>query len=223
MFRLFFALAFFVVFASAANLEEIKLALVKEYKNNFPQLIIKNITLKTNSLPKDFNSLKFIRLANARFNKANGYVKAEFFDSQNIKRSVFFRYFIKASLQVLRANKDINRGENLVATDYNLVLMDFDRVPLGALSSTDDLNIVSKTVIKKNAILKKNMFKEIDLIKRNDNIMGILKDLGVNMMVELKAIEGGKMGEKIRLKNKEGKVVEGLIIDKNTVQIQWKF
>ena len=102
----------------------------------------------------------------------------------------------------------------------NKIIISFDRVPLGALSSTDDLNIVSKTVIKKNAILKKNMFKEIDLIKRNDNIMGILKDLGVNMMVELKAIEGGKIGEKIRLKNKEGKVVEGLIIDKNTVQIQ---
>ena len=217
---LFFAVFVMLSLTNAANLEEIKLALIKEYKNNFPQIIIKSINLKSRSMPKDFDELKFIRLAKARFDKANGYVKAEFNDKNGILRSVFFRYFIKGNLQVLRATRAMGRGEILNASDYTLVFMDFDRVPLGALASTDDLDLITKTTIKKNAILKSNMFRKVDLIKRNDEVIGIMQDTGLNIMIELKAIEGGQIGDSIKLKNKDGKVLQGVIIDKNKVQIK---
>ena len=220
MLRILLFLGFLLGILNAANLEEIKVALIKEYKNNFPHIIIKNVNLKTRSMPKDFSELKFIRLAKSRFDKANGYVKAEFNDKNGILRSVFFRYFIKANLQVLRATRAMDRGEILNPSSYKVVFMDFDRVPLGALASSDDLELISKTTIKKNAILKNNMFRKIDLIKKNDNVVGLVQDSTLNMMIELKAIEGGQLGESIRLKNKEGKILQGIIIDKNKVKIK---
>ena len=50
--------------------------------------------------------------------------------------------------------------------------------------------------------------------------MGIMQDTGLNIMIELKAIEGGQIGDSIKLKNKDGKVLQGVIIDKNKVQIK---
>lgn len=80
----------FIGLSHGANLEEIKTALAKEFKNNFPSLIIKNIDLKITTLPKDFEQYQFIRIANACFNQAQGFIRAEFKTPQNIQKNVFF-------------------------------------------------------------------------------------------------------------------------------------
>lgn len=40
------------------------------------------------------------------------------------------------------------------------------------------------------------------------------------MSVELTALENGNLNKKIRLKNKEGRTMQGIVIDKNKVEIQ---
>ncbi|EIX7834295.1 flagella basal body P-ring formation protein FlgA, partial [Campylobacter jejuni] len=65
-------LTFFIVinYIQATSLEEIKTALAKEFRNNFPKIIISQIDLKITSLPKDFDQYEFLRIANGRFNQA---------------------------------------------------------------------------------------------------------------------------------------------------------
>lgn len=201
-------------------MSEIKTALIKEYILRFPTLIVKNVELKANGLPADFDKFEFIRLDSAKFNRSSGYVRALFKSPQNIQRSVFFRYFIEANLQVLRASKPINKGEKLNALGFKLVYMSFDKVPGGALMLDDNLDLIAKTSIRKNAILRQNMFKQDELIKKGDVLRGLLKDGEVQIFIELVAIENGNKGEKIRLKNKEGKVMQGVIISKTQVKLQ---
>lgn len=210
----------FIGLSHGANLEEIKTALAKEFKNNFPSLIIKNIDLKITTLPKDFEQYQFIRIANARFNKAQGFIRAEFKTPQNIQKNVFFRYFMQASLEVLRSERSIQRGDKLGAFDYKSVLMDFDKVPSNALTPEDTHNLIAKSNIIKNTILKENMFKTMALIRRNDPIIGILSDGNVDVLIELTALHSADMGERIRAKNKEGKVMQGIVTGKNRMIIQ---
>ncbi|EAJ9307330.1 flagellar basal body P-ring formation protein FlgA [Campylobacter coli] len=210
----------FIGLSHGANLEEIKTALAKEFKNNFPSLIIKNIDLKITTLPKDFEQYQFIRIANARFNQAQGFLRAEFKTPQNIQKNVFFRYFIQANLEVLKSERAIKRGDKLGAFDYKNVLIDFDKVPLNALTLDDVDNLVAKSNINKNAILRANMFKTTALIRRNDPIIGILSEANVDVLIELVALQSANMGERIRAKNKEGKVMQGIVVGKNRMIIQ---
>ncbi|EKF1362975.1 flagellar basal body P-ring formation protein FlgA [Campylobacter coli] len=210
----------FIGLSHGANLEEIKTALAKEFKNNFPSLIIKNIDLKITTLPKDFEQYQFIRIANARFNQAQGFVRAEFKTPQNIQKNVFFRYFIQANLEVLKSERAIKRGDKLGTFDYKSVLIDFDKVPLNALTLDDVYNLVAKSNINKNTILRANMFKTTALIRRNDPIIGVLSEANVDVLIELVALQSANMGERIRAKNKEGKVMQGIVVGKNRMIIQ---
>ncbi|EGP7917428.1 TPA: flagellar basal body P-ring formation protein FlgA [Campylobacter jejuni] len=215
-------LTFFIVinYIQAASLEEIKTALAKEFRNNFPKIIISQIDLKITSLPKDFDQYEFLRIANGRFNQAQGFLRAEFKTPQNIQKNVFFRYFIQANLEVLKSERAIKRGDKLGAFDYKSVLIDFDKVPLNALTLDDVDNLVAKSNINKNAILRANMFKTTALIRRNDPIIGVLSEANVDVLIELVALQNANMGERIRAKNKEGKVMQGIVVGKNRMIIQ---
>lgn len=193
-------------YIQAASLEEIKTALAKEFRNNFPKIIISQIDLKITSLPKDFDQYEFLRIANGRFNQAQGFLRAEFKTPQNIQKNVFFRYFIQANLEVLKSERAIKRGDKLGAFDYKSVLIDFDKVPLNALTLDDVDNLVAKSNINKNAILRANMFKTTALIRRNDPIIGILSEANVDVLIELVALQSANMGERIRAKTKKVKL-----------------
>ncbi|EHV9956022.1 flagellar basal body P-ring formation protein FlgA, partial [Campylobacter jejuni] len=183
-------------------------------------IIISQIDLKITSLPKDFDQYEFLRIANGRFNQAQGFLRAEFKTPQNIQKNVFFRYFIQANLEVLKSERAIKRGDKLGAFDYKNVLIDFDKVPLNALTLDDVDNLVAKSNINKNAILRANMFKTTALIRRNDPIIGVLSEANVDVLIELVALQSANMGERIRAKNKEGKVMQGIVVGKNRMIIQ---
>ena len=216
--KIFFYIFLVFINLYASNLDEVKNALKKEFQNNFPKINIINIDLKINSLPKGFENFQFLRLANGKFNQASGFLRAEFKTPKNIQKNVFFRYFIHANLEVFKSTKNIQKGEKLGIDDYKIVFMDFAKIPPNALNETN--NLIAKANIKKNTILKENMFKIIALIKKNESVQGILKDNGVSILVELISLESANLGEKIRLKNKEGKFMQGVVVGKNKVLLQ---
>lgn len=218
--KICFAFLFLWQILEAGNLDLVKAALTKEYQNNFPQIIINQIDLKITSLPKDFENFEFLRIANGKFNKAQGFLRAEFKTPQNISKNVFFRYFIRANLEVLRSTRAIKRGDKIDAFDYKIVMMDFDKVPNNALSKEDLNNLLAKNNISKNTILRQNMFKTTAIIKRNDQIIGVLKDKGIDVLIELVSLQSANLGERIRVKSKDGRVMQGIVVGKNRVLLQ---
>lgn len=218
--KICFAFLFLWQILEAGNLDLVKVALTKEYQNNFPQIIINQIDLKITSLPKDFENFEFLRIANGKFNEAQGFLRAEFKTPQNISKNVFFRYFIRANLEVLRSTRTIKRGDRIGAFDYKIVMMDFDKVPSNALSKEDLNNLLAKNNISKNTILRQNMFKTTAIIKRNDQVIGVLKDKGIDVLIELVSLQSANLGERIRVKSKDGRVMQGIVVGKNRVLLQ---
>lgn len=203
-----------------ANVEQVKFALAQEFKAQNPKIIIHNVELHTATLPKNFSAYEFIKLGEGNFVKASGYLRAEFKTPENIKKNVFFRYFVKGKLEILRANKDLSRGDILEASDYNIIFYDFDKVPLGAIEKDDDLDLVARTSVRKNTILKKNMFKANYLVKKDAKMKAVLDDGEVKMSVDVSALESGNKGDTIKVKTKDGKVLQAIIVGKNQVSLQ---
>lgn len=214
----FFICIFSLCFAN--NIEKVKLALSKELQNNFSNISITKIDIMDTPLPKDFDQYEFLRLANAKFNKAQGFLRAEFKTPKNIQKNIFFRYFVDANIEILKSKKPILKGEKLSPLDFNKVSMDFDKIPINALSTEEAKNLIAKVNINKNTILKRNMFKINALIKRNDPVIGILRDSNVDIEIELIALESANLGERIKVKNKEGKVMQGIVNGKNRILLQ---
>lgn len=202
------------------NIEQVKAALAAEFRAKFPQIFIQNVELTTDKLPKDFADFEFIRLGDTNLERSHGYLRAEFKTPENIRKNVFFRYFLRAKLEVLRANKDFVRGDRLQSHDYTVRFYDFDKIPANAINKDDDLDLIARTTIKKNAILRKNMFKANHLVKKNANLKGLLNDGGLTMQIEVSALEAGDKGDTIKVRNKDGKILQGVIIDKNQVRLQ---
>ncbi len=203
-----------------ANFDLVKAALAQEFRAQNPKIIIRNVELQTGTLPKNFAAYEFIKLGDARFVKASGYVRAVFKTPENTQKNVFFRYFIKAKVEVLRANRDLQRGEVLASTDYSIVFYDFDKVPLWALEKEGAADLIARTAVRKHSILKQNMFKANHLVKANAQMMAVLGDGEVKMSVEVAAIEAGNKGDTIKVKTKDGKVLQAVIIDKNQVSLK---
>ncbi len=206
--------------ASHSNFDLVKAALAQEFRSQNPKIIIRNVELQTGTLPKNFAAYEFIKLGDARFVKASGYVRAVFKTPENTQKNVFFRYFVKAKVEVLRANRDLQRGEVLASTDYSVVFYDFDKVPLWALEKDDAADLIARTAVRKHSILKQNMFKANHLVKANSQLMAVLGDGEVKMSVEVAAIEAGNKGDTIKVKTKDGKVLQAVIIDKNQVSLK---
>lgn len=214
-------LLFFCTLNFASNFDEVKLALIKEFKTNYPQIEIISLELNTqSSLPEDFNQYVFLKLGNHNFEKADGFIKAEFKTPEQFKKNIFFKYFLKAKLEVLQSTRPISRNENLSPASFKIVKIPFDKVPSGILKKDEIANLIAKSNIKENMILKYNMFKTKTLIQRNDSVYGVMKDGDLSMIIELKAMQSGNLNQRIRLKNKEGKVVHGKVISKNYVEIK---
>lgn len=214
-------LLFFCTLNFASNFDEVKLALIKEFKTNYPQIEIISLELNTqSSLPEDFNQYVFLKLGNHNFEKADGFIKAEFKTPEQFKKNIFFKYFLKAKLEVLQSTRPISRNENLSPASFKIVKIPFDKVPSGILKKDEIANLIAKSNIRENMILKYNMFKTKTLIQRNDSVYGVMKDGDLSMIVELKAMQSGNLNQRIRLKNKEGKVVHGKVISKNYVEIK---
>ncbi|AJC94042.1 flagellar basal body P-ring formation chaperone FlgA [Campylobacter volucris] len=214
-------LLFFCTLNFASNFDEVKLALIKEFKTNYPQIEIISLELNTqSSLPEDFNQYVFLKLGNHNFEKADGFIKAEFKTPEQFKKNIFFKYFLKAKLEVLQSTRLISRNENLSPASFKIVKIPFDKVPSGILKKDEIANLIAKSNIRENMILKYNMFKTKTLIQRNDSVYGVMKDGDLSMIIELKAMQSGNLNQRIRLKNKEGKVVHGKVISKNYVEIK---
>lgn len=214
-------LLFFCTLNFASNFDEVKLALIKEFKTNYPQIEIISLELNTqSSLPEDFNQYVFLKLGNHNFEKADGFIKAEFKTPEQFKKNIFFKYFLKAKLEVLQSTRPISRNENLSPASFKIVKIPFDKVPSGILKKDEIANLIAKSNIRENMILKYNMFKTKTLIQRNDSVYGVMKDGDLSIIIELKAMQSGNLNQRIRLKNKEGKVVHGKVISKNYVEIK---
>ncbi|EGX6882305.1 flagellar basal body P-ring formation protein FlgA [Campylobacter lari] len=214
-------LLFFYTLSFASNFDEVKLALIKEFKTNYPQIEIISLELNTQSaLPEDFNQYVFLKLGNHNFDRADGFIKAEFKTPEQYKKNIFFKYFLKAKLEVLQSTCPISRNENLSPASFKILKIPFDKAPQGILKKDEIANLIAKSNIRENMILKYNMFKTKTLIQRNDSVYGVIKDGDLSMIIELKALQSGNLNQRIRLKNKDGKVVHGKVISKNYVELK---
>lgn len=133
-----------------------------------------------------------------------------------------FRLQVTMQEPVVMAVRSIAKGEIITAGDVHLSTVDTSRLPAGYLTNTNDaMGLVARRNINMGVPITKSLLDKEVLIKRSDVINLLSKVNGVEIVVPGMAMQNGRVGDKIRVKNTlSNKVVMGRVIDDKTVQVE---
>lgn len=205
----FFLLCSSFSILSASSIDELKQILEDEYKKYYQSIFIKAMELKPQKpIVGDFKDYEFLSIEIISY-KSRGYFKADF-KHENAIKSLYFSYNMIADAYVLVAKNDMKKEQNVGMFDFKKQKMDINKIPQNAVFSIQS-NLICKTNIKKDRIFTSSMFKTSFLINKNDNVVVEIKDGGLSVFVDMIALGSGNLGQKIKLKNKDGKIFYGIV------------
>lgn len=205
----FFLLCFCCGFLYASSIDELKQKLEDEYAKHYKSIFIKAMDLKPQKqIVGDFSEYEFLSMDIIAY-KSRGYFKADFRYQNDIK-TLYFAYNMVADAYVLVAKNDMKKEQNVGIFDYKKQKLDINKIPKNAIFTIQN-NLICKTNIKKDRILTSSMFKTTFLVNKNDNVVVEIKDGGLSVFVDMIALESGNLGQKIKLKSKEGKIFYGRV------------
>ncbi|MBZ7987002.1 flagellar basal body P-ring formation chaperone FlgA [Campylobacter canadensis] len=130
-----------------------------------------------------------------------------------------FSYTLNATSKVLILKRNIAKDEAISLSDVLQKNIAFKQAPNDALSMLDE-NSYAKSFLKANTILTQNKLKPNYVINKEDSVVGIIDDGNLSVFIDLTALQNGVKGQRIRLKNSDGKVIYGEILNNKQVLIR---
>ncbi|NLC28792.1 MAG: flagellar basal body P-ring formation protein FlgA [Campylobacteraceae bacterium] len=199
--------------------EKLKNIFIEAYEN----IEIKLITLTPQSvLPLDFEELIFerIRISDTSLRKNRGSFSAIYLDSNNLRKSLYFRFEMEAFLQGYKAKHNLPNGtiltlEALEPTRFALSgLSDF---PLASFNSN---SWVVKHYVREGTILLNRHLEQKPLVNRDDYVDALVQDGGLIITLSAKALSSGNKNDMVRIRTSEGRMFNALVISDSKVIIK---
>jgi flagella basal body P-ring formation protein FlgA len=187
-----FLLLFFPFLLFASVIEN---NITSVYKQTFKNIKIENLALKYYG--KKPTKIKTIDITNINPKNPKGIIK--------INGIKFIYYKLNAKIKILKSTKIINKNEKITKTNAELTwipLKNLYKLPM----SNFPKNSVAKMYIPNNHIIYQYMVTSPDLIRRNSPITVISKSGGIEMSFEATAIQNGKAGDIIKVKDKNNHI-----------------
>ncbi len=205
------------------KLDALDKKLQKAVKTIYPNAYINSLQIKPkNTLPNGIDKmvLKNISVSKSSIKRQDGVFLAKFINQKGHIKSIYFSFSLDATLDVFVSTKDIKSGTILTQNHFAYQEFELKKLPINFLKTITPNTLIAKFNIKKGTILTQNAFKKKNLIKRGNYIKAILKDGMLSLEIEVKALNSGDRGDKIKVMSSDGKTFSAIIINKTTVHIR---
>jgi len=113
---------------------------------------------------------------------------------------------------VFKAKHNLLNGKILLNDDYERVSITLDYLPSRAILNEISQNFMVKSAIKEGQILTENLFDIKKDFSKKDSIKAILKESGMSIEVEAILLEDANIGEVVKIKTEQGKILSAKII-----------
>ncbi len=183
-------------------------------------LEIENIELKTYS-KINLNDYKFqnININDSTLKRDRGTFKA-IFQKDGKKKQIFYRYKIIGKTLAFKAIKDLKRGNILQNSDFEYEQVNFKYQHSEFIGDEIFKRAKLKRAIKKGTSLTENLIEIVPDIERGKNILAILKEGYISIKFDAIALNGGSIGDIIKIKNSNNSIFNAKIISKNKVEVK---
>jgi flagella basal body P-ring formation protein FlgA len=191
------------IFAQPKTYEE-RLAqyLTGKFTQLYPKISIDNITIKRYSpLPREFEKYKlsYMNITDSSLKREKGSVSAIFLYGRK-KRKLYYHFNIDATVEVLRANQYIQKGKTISDDLVDFVpikLTNFYQIPI----TEHYLNRYrARTTLVEGKILTTRHVTKVTDVKRGDMLSTTLRDGGVSVTFQAKALKDAYIGDIIKVK-----------------------
>lgn len=214
-------LLFSNIFLFAVSLDHIKQKLQHTFLTAYETLQIQQIEITPlTKLPKDLSSytLEQISLSNAALKRNSGNFSAVLSKSSRKKR-IYLKYNLKASIHVWKAKNDIPRGKFLQTGLLKKASVPFNTFYKQPIDASYIEKYRSKRLLKEGSVVYASDVDKILAVKRNDLLIATLKDAALAIEFSVQAVQGGDIGDVIKVRNNHKKILRAKITSKKRVEI----
>ena len=211
-----------VVFVKNCQImDEIQMHFLKAISDEYPGISVSDLSISPqNKLPANFKDLVFKNIFLSDQNSQKGVFRASFEDVDLSLKSLYFKFSFNAKMPVFIAINSMNTNHILSLLDYQPTMIEFSKWPRDALSGLSAATLITKIQIKSGEILTKRQFNAISLVKKGEILNAVLIEGGVNIIAEVKALEDGNLGDMIKIRTKDNKILEATVSGKGQAIIR---
>lgn len=201
---------------SPINTAKIAFFVKKFFQKQYKNILFSAIEIHPRSylyaLPKHYS----VKLPKSAYLKNRGtlYIKTE------DNKKIFFNFFIQATLPVVVAKKQLNRGDELSHLNCKKKSIILDKFYAPPLQEVPLKSYEANRRIKVGRVLTQYDISKLELIKRGDRVNVVTQDRNIFISFEAKADQNGRLGDTIRVINMHGKRVQAVVIGRNRAEIR---
>jgi len=197
------------------KLDAIQSAFLSKFQQLAPYVIIDEKPLITtkSSLPPDFKHYQLIDIviSDSMLKRNNGSFVGVF-KIGNQERKLYFSYEMNAKATVFKAKHNLLNGKILTIDDYDTASVRLDELPRKVILQEMPSNFVVKNRIKEGQILTNYLFDIQRLVYKKESIKALLKEEGLIIEVSAMLLEDADLGDIVKIKTDQGKVLNAKII-----------
>ncbi len=197
-------------------------AFLEKFQELFPFVKVEkkpHIFVRT-SLPPDFGRYKLlsVQIQDSVMIKSRGTFSA-IFKRGNKDRKFYINYDIDASVDVFKAKHNLLNGKILDTDDYEQVTIGLDSFSSRTIVEKVPSNLMVKGYVKEGQILMENFFEEKQDVSKRESIKAYLKEGALIIEVHATLLEDGNIGDIVKIKTEQGKVLKAKILSSTKVLI----
>ena len=202
-------------------MDEIQMQFLRSISDEYPGISISDLSISPqNKLPANFKEFVLKNIFLGDQNSQKGTFRASFEDVDLSLKSIYFKFSFNAKMPAFIAINSMNTNHILSLLDYQPTMIEFGKWPKDALSSSNSLALITKAQIKSGEILTKRQFNAISLVKKGQMLNAVLSEGGVKIIAEVKALEDGNLGDMIKIRTKENKILQATVSGKDEAVIR---
>ncbi|MEA1918928.1 MAG: flagellar basal body P-ring formation chaperone FlgA [Campylobacterota bacterium] len=187
------------------------------YEKYYPQIDITALHVRPKSyleaLPENFT----VEIPPKNFHHHKG----TFYLKTSNKRRLFFEYRLEATLPVLVAKRTIERKETLSPFNTKTQTLLFKSFKSAPLSQVDNASRwCAKIRLKEGRVLLERNIQSIPLVKRNQNVIAVIKNGALHVELSAIAKNDGALYDMITIEKSNGEQLKAQVIGSNRVEIK---
>lgn len=200
--------------------EHVGARFVQHYAPN--HILVKNVEITPmNSGDRSDFKLKKIDFDDRLLRRSSGSFSAHFENSAGVRKKLFFRFEIDASLEAIFTKETLKGGDVINHGNVEIRRIPFPRLSAPLMERAQVGEVSVKSYVSQNTVLTKDKLIPKIVIKRGDKVHVRLIEGGVSLEFSALAQQDGALGSKIRVKNERNKKsYDARVVDSALVVIE---
>ena len=197
--------------------------LKEEFYKAYKSLKIEHFNLFPQApLPPDFKDYTFEkwRLSSSTLRRTKGSFAATYLDTKEMRKTLYFRFEIRASLKGFKAKHNLSNGTILTLEALEPARFSLDEISDIPLELFQSNEWVLKHYVRQGTVILLRHLELKPLVRKHSYVDALVKDGGLVITIRAQALSDGSKGDMVRVRTTEGRMFNAIVMSDTKVLIK---